>query len=384
MDEEKRIKIQELRQSGQFVEPKKDFDVPFGVRAIQSGIQVDGIWISGTNTPVPSINLQRHSSYEPSSPGSNSNAHLTPDNSNHTTSPKHGKPNIRYSESGALSSHRSVSDDDTLISDPRSSSRQRATYKPTKSSQLRFGTVGEHQYHEETLGHLEGVAQTGRIYSHRPRGARNESDSSISDAAAAADNERSSGTSDDSDETFSRVEHPQPNHPFNYSTRTPSPDDTAKPALPTFSHQPTTKGKGGYSSIPLFPEDEDVAPFGASHQKRPYKIYAPNPTLAEDQRYTDHTVESRAPLLKTPSPSSQFIPGELHQNKSIRKVNSGFEILPAGTFGTQPRVDVKGKGVSRHESWTPNEPEQITSHPNKLKKKARFSMASITTRSTTE
>ncbi|KAI9644838.1 hypothetical protein NHQ30_006865 [Ciborinia camelliae] len=380
IDEEKRMKIQELRRSGQFVETRKDLDIPFGVRAIQSGIQVDGIWISGTNTPVPSINLQRHSSYEPSSPDSSSNAHTSPDGYNHPTPPKNGQPNFRYSESALLSSHRSVSDDDTISSDPRSSSRQQATYKPTKSSQLRFGTVGDHQYDEETLGHLEGNAPTGRVYTHRPRG-RHGSDASVSDAAAAADNERSSGTSDDSDETFSRVKHPQPNRPFNYPTRTPSPE-ILKPAFPSFSHQPTTKGKGQYSSIPLFSEDEETNPFASPNVIPTDKTFGSNLTSVEDQRYTDNTVESRAPLLKTPSPSSQFIPGELHQNKTVRKVNSGFEVLPAGTFGTQPPVDMKGKGVNRHDSWSP--PKVAPLQPNKLQKKARFSMASMPSRSTME
>ncbi len=34
-------------------EPKDD-DVPFGSRAIESGIEVEGIWISNPNTPLPS------------------------------------------------------------------------------------------------------------------------------------------------------------------------------------------------------------------------------------------------------------------------------------------------------------------------------------------
>ncbi|KAG4032300.1 hypothetical protein MFRU_007g02080 [Monilinia fructicola] len=378
IDEEKRVKIQELRQSGQFVETRKEVDIPFGVRAIQSGIQVDGIWISGTNTPVPSIKLHRHSSYEPSSSDSTSNAHVSPDGYNHPTPPKTNQPNSRYSESALLSSHRSVSDDDTITSEPRSSSRQRATYTPKRSSLLRFGTVGEHQYDEETLGHLQGNEEADRVYTHRPRGGHRESDSSISDAAAAADNERSSGTSDDSDETFSRVKHSKTNRPFNYSTRTPSPD-VLTPALPSFSHQPTTKGKGQYSSIPLSPDDEETNPFVSSHMSLTDRTFGSNLNSVEDQRYTDHTVESRAPLLKNPSPSSQFIPGELHQNKAIRKVNSGFEILPAGTFGTQlpPVDDVKGKGVDRRESWSLNKLEQIAPQPNKLQKKTRFSMASM-------
>lgn len=35
------------------IEPKED-DVPFGIRAIESGIEVDGVWISRSNTPVGS------------------------------------------------------------------------------------------------------------------------------------------------------------------------------------------------------------------------------------------------------------------------------------------------------------------------------------------
>ncbi|KAF7912548.1 uncharacterized protein EAF01_001569 [Botrytis porri] len=377
IDEEKRMKIEELRQSGQFVEPMKGADIPFGVRAIQSGIQVDGIWISGTNTPVPSIKLQRHSSFELSSPNSNSNAHASPDSYNHPTPPKSGQPNFRYSESALLSSHRSISDDDTLIADPRNSSRQRATYKPTKSSQLRFGTVGEHQYDEETLGHLVGNSETDRVYTHKPRGGRRSDASispSLSDAAAAADNERSSGTSDDSDETFSRVRHPQPNRPFNYPTRTPSPE-VSTPAFPSFSHQPTTKGKGQYSSIPLFPEDDEMDPFVPPYIRGMDRAHGSNLQTVEDQRHTDNTIDSKAPLLKSRSPSSQFIPGELHQNKAIRRVNSGFEILPAGTFGTQPPIDVKGKGVSRHEGWNANNSDSSAPlHPNKLQKKTRFSV----------
>jgi hypothetical protein len=34
------------------VEPKDE--IPFGIRAIQSGIEVDGVWISRSNTPVGS------------------------------------------------------------------------------------------------------------------------------------------------------------------------------------------------------------------------------------------------------------------------------------------------------------------------------------------
>ncbi|RAL65255.1 hypothetical protein DID88_001361 [Monilinia fructigena] len=288
IDEEKRVKIQELRQNGQFVETRKEVDIPFGVRAIQSGIQVDGIWISGTNTPVPSIKLHRHSSYEPSSPDSTSNTHVSPDAYNHPTPPKTNQPNSRNSESALF-------------------------FKPQK--------LGEHQYDEETLGHLEGNEATGRLYTHRPRGGHHESDSSTSDAAAAADNERSSGTSDDSDETFSRVKHPKTNRPFNYSTRAPSPD-VLTPALPSFSHQPTAKGKGQYSSIPLSPDDEEMNPFVPAHMSLTDRTLGPNLNSVEDQRYADNTTESRAPLLKNPLHLRN-----LHLENSIRTRQSERSIL---------------------------------------------------------
>lgn len=43
----------ELKQGGE-VTQRRGNDVPFGVRAIESGIEVDGVWISSSNTPVPS------------------------------------------------------------------------------------------------------------------------------------------------------------------------------------------------------------------------------------------------------------------------------------------------------------------------------------------
>lgn len=68
-----------LRQRGQIVESTKS-DVPFGVRAIQSGVQVYGIWISTTSTPIPSeliyktTNGSLSSSFRPDASESNTNS----------------------------------------------------------------------------------------------------------------------------------------------------------------------------------------------------------------------------------------------------------------------------------------------------------------------
>lgn len=50
LDEEKKARMQEMRRSG--LKVRRGYsDIPFGVRAIQHGVEVDGIWISRPGTP---------------------------------------------------------------------------------------------------------------------------------------------------------------------------------------------------------------------------------------------------------------------------------------------------------------------------------------------
>ncbi|KAL7936040.1 hypothetical protein V8C35DRAFT_296682, partial [Trichoderma chlorosporum] len=49
IDEERRVRLAEMRYCG--INARGITDIPFGVRAIQKGIQVEGIWISRSNTP---------------------------------------------------------------------------------------------------------------------------------------------------------------------------------------------------------------------------------------------------------------------------------------------------------------------------------------------
>ena len=61
-------------------------------------------------------------------------------------------------------------------------------------------------------------------------------------------------------------------------------------------------------------------------------------------------------------------------NKTVRRVNSGFEVLPAGTFGVH--TDFKGKGPDQEERWTRDDDPSQKRHSNKLQKKGRSSMSS--------
>jgi hypothetical protein len=51
IDAEKQARLTQMRKTG-LRGPKRVGDIPFGVRAIQSGIEVDGIWISRSTSPV--------------------------------------------------------------------------------------------------------------------------------------------------------------------------------------------------------------------------------------------------------------------------------------------------------------------------------------------
>ncbi|KAI0165730.1 hypothetical protein GGR57DRAFT_448513, partial [Xylariaceae sp. FL1272] len=60
LDEEKRVRQMEMRKSGLPV--GRRVDIPFGVRAIQSGVEVEGIWISRPATPAASRSPSKASS----------------------------------------------------------------------------------------------------------------------------------------------------------------------------------------------------------------------------------------------------------------------------------------------------------------------------------
>ncbi len=122
--------------------------VPFGVRALESGIEVDGVWISGTNTPAsmpgsPSIAAMKP---QPAHRDQSSAASSSASESSRIEIPQqvHEFPGINRS---AGPSHKTS----TPYDRPRSSERKhskpstsdhqnhgRPTYQPRRSSHLRF------------------------------------------------------------------------------------------------------------------------------------------------------------------------------------------------------------------------------------------------------
>ncbi|CAG8950674.1 hypothetical protein HYFRA_00002884 [Hymenoscyphus fraxineus] len=345
VDEEKRTRIQQLRSSGQLVENKHD--VPFGVRAIQSGIQVDGIWISNTSTPMPSqINLTQAQS------PTVSNASTSPRNSQYTSQKVTQAPSSRKSRSPL----RSASPIDVNVEDPayEQSPGPRQSYKPRKSSHLRYGSYGETQYNDDALAQLEGKPGSPgkKVHVHRPRGSRQ---LDLEGDASAADNEHSSGASSDSDATLSsnlRVPNDRQNRYSPNRNRGPGESvplvnmPSGRPMLESLRFQ---SSGAEYSQVPLNDtpysdiQDPFLTPASIANDANPLEY-----------RMSGGMTNEYQPLQSyTPAP---FVPGQLHENKNSRKVNSGFEVLPAGTFTHNGRYD-------------PHEEESSERRPGKLQKK---------------
>ena len=124
-------------------------DVPFGVRAIESGVEVDGVWISRTNTPAPSSRASPVSSpiIEPNLRTSalTSVTHISP---MAMPQPVHSYSRAGGSQSSidsrpldsqferATSAERLPSRNGSPAPDP--APRGRRTYQPRQSSHLRY------------------------------------------------------------------------------------------------------------------------------------------------------------------------------------------------------------------------------------------------------
>ena len=153
--------------------------IPFGVRALESGIEVDGVWISGTNTPSsmpgsPNIAAMRP---QPGPPDHSPEASSSTSESSRIEIPQpvHGYPGMNHSAGPSYKFSnpidRPVSSERQQSKPPTSNrhSRDRATYQPRRSSQLRFSNSMSPE-HSEAFAALEGHAMAGDANGKNPEG----------------------------------------------------------------------------------------------------------------------------------------------------------------------------------------------------------------------
>ncbi|KAK3394584.1 hypothetical protein B0H63DRAFT_51194 [Podospora didyma] len=294
LDEEKRARLQEMRRSGLSV--KRANDIPFGVRAIQSGVEVDGIWIS------------------------------RPPSSNDTAS---GKPAysttfvVLEEKEGVYFSNDSKTVPISTMNDERAPSR----HSPFN------GSISQR---------LNGAYTAGSTRSTAPP---------VSKFAVPPQRQISQETGVLNEDTLRRLDgqaHPKPVYETYMPTsaprnpRQPSQRSSASSSGDSMDSQPrstrSASGKSYTSShssrlyMPRNPKENRIA-YNIKENRGPFDTPTRTPSgfSALSQTNTPASFHQNREL---PVPEPTFGPGDFHLNRSARKVNDGFEVLPAGTFGT--------------------------------------------------
>ncbi|KAI2616406.1 hypothetical protein GGS26DRAFT_596825 [Hypomontagnella submonticulosa] len=323
LDLEKRARQLEMQKSG--LPAVKRVDIPFGVRAIQSGIEVDGIWISRPGTPIE---------VGPSSPSFASSSTLD------TESKSKGKEK-------ELATHLT-----TTVVEVEPTPEQSPQRSPALSFSERHGVEPNH-----ARAYPPGAQST-----YRPRGpSRRRTEITFDDDLDIGE--------------LSPLEHSTPRHqdvetyiPTNSFSSTESSSVSSQQRTmvdrsSTSSEEGINRASSRYVShlrrsamLNALDDAEQSAP-NTEYFASPYAEQRRNPfetsSSAESQQV------SRPPLAANrPTPRRSYSGGS-HANVASRRVNPGFEILPAGTFG-------------RPDSQTEVEEDRPRRHShNKIQKKNR-------------
>jgi hypothetical protein len=314
-----------MRNSGLPVGRK--LDIPFGVRAIQSGIEVDGIWISRPGTPIDS-----ESPVTAATPLVTGGIEYK------------GKERATGMQGGVRSQAFEVqpTPSQTPLASPTPSVIER--YNPTD------GTHAAPTHNQQ---------QT-----YRPRHApQRPSDLAMNSATPARGQNletyvpTTSYTMDQSSHQRSPVDqhhsHPVVRHhvrSFSQPRRGSNEYKDSESSSP-IDYQP----RGGYASVggretrgnPFESGESDRAPSRDSH------------IAAHRQNQSYGSTDSQI------TPPTRSYSGDTHANTSSRRVNAGFEVLPAGTFSrSNSQNDLESDVPTRSHN-------RMSSGANKLQKKGR-------------
>ena len=372
-------------------------DVPFGVRAIESGIEVDGVWISRGNTPVPgspvslatrSPQKQQRSGHGSSALGSMSSIPdlSMPQPAQPIAKPASGRSTNASSRSASPDSRFERSRGSSIAShSPRRGlspqpggdfvSHRRQSYRPRQSSHLRYSNGGD-------LGSSESddvVTDPNRPPQHKSR----------SKCTTICSKGRSSidilvGVRSGSDTSLS----PEP-YAGHYMPTKPSPTKAANRrslgaprALSPTSVSPTN-GHIGQFSFERIPLDNLATP--SSTHNDPFLTPRESPTDESKDYFsngpsfhnfvkTDPRTSQRQGLIgdSLPEDHEDSYPAQTdgstlnaRHGDVIRKVNSGFEILRPGTLGQ--------KNSQVPETYQPTGADNAKKHSRKLQKRMRSS-----------
>lgn len=304
-DAEKRARMDEMRRMGLSV--KRANDIPFGIRAIQSGIEVDGIWISRPE----SLNDAAAGKFASSSSLSGRD----------TDSQRKG---------------RGSPDDDRTLPTGTKTSLERASAKQSPSN----GPLHQRPADSESVASAQSVTLPAMQFTSKanrpPKHPLHETyipttprqnlpqpsqRSSVSlSGESVASQPRSAGIGSASVKNYT----PSSHSPRLYHTAprsSPGNRVAGQDAVATGAVQRWPDWEGGGRG--------GDTPFGAGPGQ------APSPRAHQDM----HAHVQQGPPPAPPEPT--FGPGDLHfSNRATRRVNSGFEVLPAGSLSAPRGVDM--------------------------------------------
>ncbi|KAK8095382.1 hypothetical protein PG999_013404 [Apiospora kogelbergensis] len=309
LDEEKRSRLSEMRKSGLPVGKKAD--IPFGVRAIQSGIQVDGIWISRPGTP----------------------------------------------NSGTLAASMTLAgdSDDEPKGKERAMSSKIATPSPGQSQRPSPTASTFEQAHSPTLG-PQTTYRPKHVSSRPPNRSNNHS---------SADLQRNS----DALRNLEGASSPSRQAPQSY-TPTTSFSQVRSPVAPPQGERTSSSSDEGLTLANTRHNSRMASPLTQTPQASSHERGGASRTSYFTARQTSpDDAQQRRQAATTPENEHRGVParsysGDVHANRSTRRVNAGFEVLPAGTFGVPSPNDDQ----SDLESGNSRFPPPVT---NKLHKKTR-------------
>jgi len=292
LDEEKRARQQEMQSTGLPL-PRK-LDIPFGVRAIQSGIEVDGIWISRPNTPADSDTASKAPSREVDSKGKERAVRPSQTTRQSTQNAARRLDAPRRAPHVVSSSAEYDLEDAEPMGLRMPSPGSPATYKPKQSS--RSQPIDGDQGRSEMPSSREARrSRLPKLETYTPSTSNGRSPH-ISSMYSGPHGRRDSSSSDENiRHQYTRQSSSKPKH-VETPTRKRSPFDDPESASPTMDFLED----GGYFSSAAAP--------------------------------VHHTTES----ARSRQPSQS---GSVHANIQTRRVNAGFEVLPAGTF-TRTNSDI--------------------------------------------
>lgn len=337
-DEEKRARMEEMRRTG--IPIKRANEIPFGVRALQRGVEVDGIWISRSDSPhettaratplVAVIDLDPDKIVEYSAdlgpvPVSTSESEQPPQ--------KHCPP---------------IGTKSQRLEDVESTDGGRQAAPPVSPSPLQPRRQGYHAasvLNEDTLRRLEGQSFLKPSYdtyvpAPSPRNPRRPSQrSSVS----------SSGESMDS----------QPRSMRSASGRSYTSSRSSRLYMARNVHE----SRFGYGAgAHGWQGDENRDPFGT-----PHVVPTPARTPSGFSYNDPHSMQQQERLAHEPT----FGLGDLHLNRTTRRVNGGFEVLPAGTFGVLHEYEGNAGGSDADvDDNLAGRSVRATKSSNKLRKKS--------------